>query len=180
MAFFSFLRSSNILPHAAKNFDKTRHLCVGDVILSNNRGVILVKRSKTFQDRVKTTTIDVPSLGASQLCPVKALTHMLTAYPSDNDSPLFQIHHDQVVRPLTASAARKHLKYVSLLLGLSRSLTFHDFCGGGASWAFKHGFPVQDIQAQGTWSSNCVWRYITLPPSHTSQVATTFRSHLHF
>ena len=28
VAFFSFLRLSNILPHAAKNFDKTRHLCV--------------------------------------------------------------------------------------------------------------------------------------------------------
>ena len=164
VAFFSFLRLSNILPHAAKNFDKTRHLCVGDVILSNHRAVILIKWSKTFQDRVKTTTIDIPSLGASQLCPVTALSHMLATYPSDQDSPLFQLHHGQVVRPLTDSAARKHLKYVSSPLGLPRSLTFHDFHRGGASWAFKHVVPVQDIQAQGTWSSNCVWRYITLPP----------------
>ena len=89
VAFFSFLRLSNILPHAAKNFDKTRHLCVGDVILSNHRAVILIKWSKTFQDRVKTTTIDIPSLGASQLCPVTALSHMLATYPSDQDSPLF-------------------------------------------------------------------------------------------
>ena len=164
VAFLSFLRLSNILPHAAKNFDKTRHLCVGDFILSSHGAVILIKWSKTFQDCVNTTTIDVPSLGASQLCPVEALTHMLTAYPSDNDSPLFQIHHGQAVRPLTDSAARKHLKYVLSLLGLSRSLTSHDFRRGGASWAFKHGVPVQDIQDQATWCSNCVWRYITLPP----------------
>ena len=30
--FFSFLRLSNILPHAVNGFDFTRHLCVGDVI----------------------------------------------------------------------------------------------------------------------------------------------------
>ena len=132
---------------------------MGDVILSNHRAVILIKWSKTFQERVKSTTIDVP-----QLCPVKALTHMITAYPSDNDSPLFQIHYGHAVRPLTDSDAMKHLKYVSSLLGLSRSLTFHDFRRGGASWAFKHGVPDQNIQAQDTWSSNCVWRYITPPP----------------
>ena len=32
LAFFSFLRLSNILPHTANTFDKTRHLCVADVI----------------------------------------------------------------------------------------------------------------------------------------------------
>ena len=88
---FSFLRLSNILPHAAKNFDKTRHLCVGDIILSTHRAVILIKWSKTYQDRVKTTTIDIPFLGASQLCPVTALSQMLAAYPSHQDCPLFQL-----------------------------------------------------------------------------------------
>ena len=59
LAFFSFLRISNILPHAAKNFDKIRHLCVGDVVFAFQRAVIVVKWSKTLQDRVKTTIVQL-------------------------------------------------------------------------------------------------------------------------
>ena len=179
LAFFSFLRISNILPHAAKNFDSTRHLCVGDVVFAFQRAVIVVKWSKTLQDRIKTTTVDIPYLGASALCPIAALQQMMATYPSHSDSALFQIPQGKTLVPLTDSAARKHLKQVSSLLGLHRSLTFHDFhTGGGASWAFQHGVPIQDIQAQGTWTSNCVWRYIALPSSQ-SQVSAAFTSHLY-
>ena len=92
--------------------------------------------------------------------------------------PSFQIPCRQGLQPLTDSVARKHLKGVSNLLGLPRSFTFHDFRQGVASWAFVRGVPVQETQIQGTWSSNCVWRYISPPPSYSSQVSQTFRSHL--
>ena len=80
LAFFSFLRISNILPHAAKNFDKTRRLCVGDVVFAFQRAIIVVKWSKTLQDRVKITTVDIPYLGASALCPIAALERMLATH----------------------------------------------------------------------------------------------------
>ena len=172
LAFFSFLKLSNILPHTANTFDKTRHLCVADVIFSSSKAVILLKWSKTFQDRVKTTALDIPSLGASALCPVRALREMLDRIPAYQDSALFQIPHGHTYKPLTDSAARKHLKSVSTLLALPRFLTFHDFRRGGASWAFSCGVPVQEIQAPGTW------RYISLPTSRSSQVSNAFRSHL--
>ena len=41
--------------------------------------------------------------------------------------------------------------------------------GGGGTWAFRHGVSIQDIQAQGTWSSHCG---VTLPPSATSTVSS--------
>ena len=151
---------------------------MGDVIFSSQRAVILVKLSKTLQDRVKTTTINISYLGASALCPVAALSAMLAKFPSSVDSPLFQILQRQHLRPITDSTARKHLKSVSALLGLARTLIFHDFRRGGASWAFVRGVPIQEIQAQGTWTSNCVWRYISLPPARTSKVFHPFRSHL--
>ena len=69
----------------------------------------------------------MPYLGASALCPIAALERMLATHPSHPDSPLFQIPQADLLAPLTDSAARKHLKQVSLLLGLHRSLTFHDF-----------------------------------------------------
>ena len=45
LCYFSFLRLSNILPHAAAGFDVTRHLCVGDVIFSFTGATIVVKWS---------------------------------------------------------------------------------------------------------------------------------------
>ena len=71
----------------------------------------------------------------------------ISAHP---DSPLFQIPQAVLLAPLTDSAARKHLKQVSLLLGLHRSLTFHDFRRGGgggggllglSAWSFHSGYP---------------------------------------
>ena len=80
--------------------------------------------------------------------------------------------------PLTDSRGRKHLMGISAALGLQKSLTFHDFGRAGASWAFHHGVSLQNIQAQGTWSLQCVWRYINLPLSGSSRVAAAFRAHL--
>ena len=94
---------------------------------------------------MKTTTVDMPYLGASALCPIAAVERMLAAHPSHPDSPLFQIPQADLLAPLTDSAARKHLKQVSLLLGLHRSLTFHDFRrgGGGALGLFSMEFPFR-------------------------------------
>ena len=118
---------------------------MADVIFAKSKAVILLKWSKTFQDRVKTTTVNIPVLGASALCPVKALRAMIACNPLDQDSLLFQVPHGHTYKPLTDSAARKHLKSVSTLWALPRSLTFHDFRRGGASWAYVHGVPVQEI-----------------------------------
>ena len=179
LAFFSFLRISNILPHSAAQFDSSRHLCKGDLIFSANSVVIIIKWSKTLQDRKKVATVTIPALGASPLCPLNALKKLLHIHPLTDDHPLFIFYKQGRPVTLTDSMARKHLKHISCLLGLPKHYTFHDFRRGGATWAFRHGVPLQDIQAQGTWSSQCVWRYIQLPPSATSSVASTFSTHLH-
>ena len=69
--------------------------------------------------------------------------------------------------------ARKHLKRVAywVLLSITCFMIF-----AGATRAFRHGVPLQDIQAQGTWSSQCVWRYIQLPPG----VLGAFHPVVHF
>ena len=78
LCYFSFLRLSNILPHATAGFDVTRHLCVGDIIFSFTGATIVVKWSKTIQDRVSTATVVIPYLSNSPLCPVAAIKLMLT------------------------------------------------------------------------------------------------------
>ena len=57
-------------------FDYTRHLCVGDLIVSDAGASVVIKWSKTIQDRVLSTTITIPFLGASALSPIKALRSM--------------------------------------------------------------------------------------------------------
>ena len=43
LAFFSFLRLSNMVPHSFKQFDGSRHLARGDIIFSRDMAIILVK-----------------------------------------------------------------------------------------------------------------------------------------
>ena len=176
--FFSFLRLSNVLPHSVAKFDPSRHLCRADVIFGHSKAVIIIKWSKTLQDRCKTTSVAIPALGQSPLCPVVAIRAMFQLFPADVDSPLFQIPVAGSLVPLTDSIARKHLKQVSTALALAKPLTFHDFRRAGASWAFQHGVPLQNIQAQGTWTSQCVWRYVHTSSSGPSRVADSFRAHL--
>ena len=106
--FFSFLRLSNILPHSARQFDPTRHLTRGDIIFSQKLCTVIVKWSKTLQDRKQMATITIPDLGTSPLCPMKALRNMFQAVPADKNSPLFLINKTLGPVPLTDSMARKH------------------------------------------------------------------------
>ena len=145
--FFTFLRISNILPYTMASFDLSRQLCRADVVFGHSKAVVIIKWS---EDRCRTTSITIPVLGASPLCPVTALTAMFNRFPALNDSPLFQVPSHSGLVPFTDSVARKHLKNISIALSLNKSLTLHDFRRAGASWAFQHGVPLQAIQAQGT------------------------------
>ena len=80
--FFSFMRLSNILPHSSAQFDVTRHLTRGDIIFGQKVCTVLVKWSKTLQDRKQNTTIELPLLGSSTLCPVTAFKRMIVAIPA--------------------------------------------------------------------------------------------------
>ena len=66
-------------------------ISVWGMVFAFQRALIVVKWSKTLQDWVTTTTVDMPYLGASALCPIAALERMLATHPSHPDSPLFQI-----------------------------------------------------------------------------------------
>ena len=173
----SFLRLSNMLPHTVKKFDTKRHLCVADVDFSDTGAVIILKWSKTRKDRHLIDTIPIPELGRALVCPVAVLQALLQVSAQSRNSPLFQIHPGV---PLTDSCARNHLKAICNFLKFPKNITFHDFRHGGATWAFRHRVPVEHIQVQGTWTSQCVWRYTQLPPSSSSQVSDAFRSFLHY
>ena len=51
LCFFSFLRLSNILPHTVNSFDITRQLARGDILYIETGAIVVIKWSKTLQDR---------------------------------------------------------------------------------------------------------------------------------
>ena len=95
LPFFCFLRLSNILPHTIKGFDYTRQLCRRDLIFSQDSIVIIIKWSKTIQNRRDTSTISVPSLGSSPLWKFQAAL-MIPCSRSQRMVPLF---HLLILRP---------------------------------------------------------------------------------
>ena len=178
LAYFSFLRLSNILPHTTTTFDYTRHLSKGDVIFAQDQVLLIIKWSKTMQSRQEIRTISLPMLGSSPLCPVAALRSLLLLLPGEPNDPLFQIYRVHAQVPLMDSVARRHLHTVSNALHLSPHLTFHDFRRSGATWAFHHGVPLSQIMHHGTWRSDSVWKYINDLSTKPSAVSTTFQQHL--
>ena len=107
---------SNLLPHSQLSFDPTRQLCRGDLIFSSDTITVIIKWSKTIQNRRNTTTICVPALGKSPLCPFRAICCMLATIPGSPNDPLFQSPRGDTYVPLTDSVARKHLKKVATVL----------------------------------------------------------------
>ena len=106
-SFFSFLRLSNILPHSAAAFDITRHLTRSDVIFGKKFATIILKWSKTMQDRKETSTFSIPMLGESPLCPIAALQQMFAHIPVSKNSPLFVFHKNGATVPLADSTAQE-------------------------------------------------------------------------
>ena len=178
--FFSFVRFSNILTYSLAKFYTSRHLSVVDIVFSDNGAVVIVKWSKIMQDRQHIGNVPIPQLGNAYICPVKALNLMLSQNPM-LEMLLFFTFQVKVELCHCDSLARKHLKSsFCQYINLSRRINFHGCRRGGATWTFWHGFRVEHIQVQGTWSSQCMWGYIKLPPSSSSVVYDTFRTFLHY
>ena len=109
---------------------------------------VLLKWTKTLQNRREVRTIVIPDLGDSPLCPCTLLKTMLSAIPGDTNAPLFSIIQTGKLVTLTDSMARKHLKILASRLWFPH-FTFHMFRKGGTTWAFQYGVSLQDIMAHG-------------------------------
>ena len=113
----------------------------------------------------------------SNLCPVTVLKVLLRLQPGSQNDPLFQLPNRQLWFPLTDSNVRKHFKVVLRRLSLQDAgITFHCFRRSGATLAFESNVSLQSIQHQGTWTSDCVWRYITDSCDASNDVALSFQN----
>ena len=88
-AFFSFLKVSNLVPHAEKSFSPAEQLAKDDVITSSDAVFLIIKWSKTMQTRDSVKIIKLPNLLQSPICPVRAINNMLILAPGQENHPLF-------------------------------------------------------------------------------------------
>ena len=82
LAFFAFLRLSNMAPPSVAEFSPLVHLYRGDVIPQAGFATVVLKWSKSLQKQTQFATIQIPALGAPPLCPM---------FPLPPNSPLFAI-----------------------------------------------------------------------------------------
>ena len=79
IAFFGFLRISNLSPTSLSTFDSSRHLTPGDVSIHKNCMKLRLKWSKTMQNRDKVHIITLPRVKGS---PCAQLVHFRELQPS--------------------------------------------------------------------------------------------------
>ena len=159
--FFGFLRLSNLAPHSLNTFDHSRHLTGQDLFFTKKLVKILVKWTKTLQNRDTVQVICLPKLSNPLICPFRALKALTKLYPMSPTTSVFQVIGNGGWQPLTDTKVRKCLKVINTALGLNpQFFTFHSFRRSGATFAYNSHVPIQQIKRHGTWLSECVWRYI--------------------
>ena len=120
------------------------------------------------------TTVQIPLIRASQLCPVTALATMLAAIPAHKHQPLFAVPSKQCIVPLTAQQVRHTLAKITTLMGLDPKIHgFHTFRRSGATLAYQAQVPISHIKTHGTWQSDAVYTYLQTH-RQTAQLATAF------
>ena len=118
-AFYAFFRMSNIAPHSKKAFDPTIHILRQDLIFPPLGMHILVKWTKTLQDRKAHHMVQLPVINNMYLCPVRAIRALMASRPLPPSAPLFAVAyppHHQIIDTHIRDALKQILTYLSIPL----------------------------------------------------------------
>ena len=178
VAFFSFLRKSNLFVPSILQFDPSRHLSREDILFHTDGVRLRIRCTKTIQFSDRMLEIPLPRILRSPLCPSKALLLNYKQVPaSTSPAPAFLYFEQNKPIPLTYGIFIKMLKHYLNLLGFdSNKYSGHSFRRGGASFALECGVPADLIQSQGDWKSDAYKCYLDPSFSHRQQVMNKFAS----
>ena len=181
VAFFSFLRNSNLVVKNMRSVSSVKVLCCSHLILNENTAFLRILATKTIQFAQRSLNIPLPVIPGSILCPVAALhTHLkLNQVPAS--APLFSV-------PASDSESVQAITYPQFSRFLPRSLqaigadpsefspSFHSFRRGGATFAFDCGLPAELIKLQGDWCSDAYLVYLETT-DHQKRTAVNAMAH---
>ena len=176
LAFFAFLRMSNIAPHSKQKFQPHTHFLRQDIIFAPPGAHDLLKWTKTLQDRKAHHFVQIPEIPGNPLCPVQGLKDLLASRPLPPTHPLFA-HRGYPHYPVIDTSIRDALKVVLNHLNIPlQGHLFHAFRRSGATLAFDNNVQLQDIMDHGLWRSSAVWHYLQKASVAPSIIPTTFAS----
>ena len=181
VAFFSFLRISNLVPYKLSEIGDPRacYLTPSSVTFTAQGVLLPITPTKTIQFRERVLGIPLPRIPGSPLCPVTALEEYLASAQVPPRSPLFVCNEWGVNRPILAHQYNAFIKALLSAIGLnSANYSSHSFRRGGATFAFSHEAPTAFIKAQGDWKSDAYLVYLTLSTENKFKILHSLTNRL--
>ena len=174
VAFFSFLRKSNLVATSSTTFNPAQQLTREDIKFTDSGIILRIRWSKTRQHKEGLHIIPLPSIPHSPLCPVLAIRHYFALVPAPPTAPFFcsPANNGSSLAPITAHQFSATIKRLVSGLGLDPSnYSPHSFRRGGATYAYQAGVPEHLLKLHGDWRSDAYQAYLLLPLSTRTRVA---------
>ncbi len=172
VAFFAFLRKSNVVPQSQHTFNPLRHLSRDNIVRTPYGLLIKLYATKTIQFKQRVLEIPIAAIPGSKLDPVAAFDRMCTLAPASGPSPAFLYRKGDQLISLTHSQFTQRLRHLLGILGLSpQSFSGHSFRRGGLSFGFRANVHIELLKAHGDWRSDAYLRYLTF--SQNQKLAVT-------
>ena len=163
LGFYGFLRAGEFTTNHTHQYQTSRHLLLKDITLATDSYAIVIKGSKTDQDR-RSVKVMVGATGTTT-CPVRAMRDFLKAASHRRSAPLFTLSAGQyLTRAKLTSSLRSLLEATGLTPEQATQYSSHSLRIGAATEAAAAGLPTWLIQSAGRWRSDTYRRYIH-PPS---------------
>ena len=170
VTFYCLFRKSNSVPKSATNIDLKRTLLRKHIHVDTGKNMVYVHVTfaKTIQFGNRDLVIPIPGNSDPALDPVRHLHALFTRVPCQPESPAFSFKPNSFI---TYSTFTTSLKRLLGFAGYNPSLySGHSFRRGGATFLFKLGASILQIQASGDWSSQCFVRYLHVSEEERLQV----------
>ena len=135
VGFFSFFRSSNLLPKSPNKFNPLHQLSRASFHFYSWGIVLFVLYTKNLQSPDEPLCIPIPTIPCSPICPILLLQqnfHNFKDYPSD--SLAFLVRQSLIVRSLTSAELHTAIKRLVTIIGLDpKFFSSHSLCRGSAT-----------------------------------------------
>ena len=164
VGFFGLLRKKNICPEDLNDLDPVKILTVRKVSVNKSAGIALlyINFAKTMQFGQRDLTIPLISNQSRALDPIFHLDLLFARTKAPLDYPAFSYRTSR--GDLTFVSHKLFTQRLKRLLSLSgfspEKFSGHSLRRGGATFLYKCGASILEIQACGDWASTVFTRYL--------------------
>ena len=160
ITFFCLFRKSNSVPKSLSKINLKKTLLRKHILVDEEANIVYVNVtfSKTNQFGNRNIVIPIPGNTDPALDPVRHLRDLFSAVNCSEESPAFSFGVNKFI---SYSSFTNMLKKLLSASGYNPALfSGHSFRRGGATFLYKLGASILQIQISGDWVSQCFARYL--------------------